>query len=358
MRNHAHDLTLLMAGAFALGGAVSCSGTADGSGSPDDPAPAVAAESNNPFARLGDSPDPKVLARLGHGDVNDLIGSEKIRNGATFNYNDRYANGVVLIFLVLPDMIHVRSCTAQIVNKYFLLTAGHCLDGGAISNFQGSGGIEFVLRDGSTAIIYSGPVRGAKPADWRVDDLDVGLVYVPGGIPTCQGTLDECATNQPDVPVNPVFQYFRPGLGLATQSSYAMAGYGTTDGTSGAGVLRGGFLSTRGAGFTTGRGFEFFMEWTDDSQARPCPVDSGSPFIPLLGTRALQTGIASQIFADGGCVASAGTVSYTGITEDFTGWLFWNILGVEAQENLGFHCTSATSGNLSMFACDNDGSVF
>jgi hypothetical protein len=59
-----------------------------------------------------------------------------------------------------------------------------------------------------------------------------------------------------------------------------------------------------------------------------------------------------------GCTAASGSISYSGLSDTQGAWVLSQVLGIRNQLGLVFDCTAAPSGNLSVFACDNDGSIY
>jgi hypothetical protein len=210
--------------------------------------------------------------------------------------------------------------------------------------------------------IYNGPVIAGTVPNWRRLDRDVAVIFLTNGFNTCQQSLADCAASQPDIPVNSAIQYFRPGLTPSTSTSYTVLGYGATDnGSTGAGILRRGTMNRAVSGFTdSNNGFSFAFQWSlfSSQPQLSCPGDSGGPLVvPISSVRPFYTGFGSQI-TNGGCTASSGTVVYAGLPESQATWVLAAILSFRNSFGLVFDCTAPALGNLSLFGCDNDGTVF
>jgi hypothetical protein len=304
-----------------------------------------------------DNPDMSSLDGLSNVGLEEMLGEEKIRRGSVIDYDQQVGNGTVAIAAPVPQGIEL--CTAQVVNKWILLTAAHCVSA-MFPNGTGDISVGFSERSGFVRAIYNGPVEAFTLPNWRRVDRDVAIIFLSNGLNTCQQSLSDCAASQPDIPVNSATQYFRPDLTPFTSTSYTVLGYGATDnGSTGAGVLRRGTMTTAASGFTdSNNGFSFAFQWSSILAQRSCPGDSGGPLVvPTSSIRPFHTGFGSQI-TNAGCTASSGTIFYSGLPENQAIWVVGSILTLRNSHSLVFDCSAPTLGNLSVFGCDNDGSVF
>jgi hypothetical protein len=289
-------------------------------------------------------------------DVEALFSTEKIRRGQLIDYDEVVGNGVVFI------ANESGTCSAQVINRWFLLTAAHCVEGmlTPVSGGALAGNVEVSFTDRARQRIlkYSGSVLGYTQPGWRLKDKDTGLLYLPGGINTCHGTRTQCPTSQPDAPENAAFQFFMPGFPLPTLPLYPIVGYGgTTFSGADAGTLRVGVMQKQSASFTdNNQGFQFVLPWQSDTAARICPGDSGSPLVFTTQGHIGHTSIAS--FGTS-CNTTSGTADYSGLSQAQFNWVASQMSSVGGEFQLAFDCSvgaNASSG-LAVFHCDNDGSL-
>lgn len=278
----------------------------------------------------------------------DLLAVDKIRNGPAIDYDDQVGNGVVWIY----DLI--GHCSAQVINKWFLLTAAHCVQPEWMFYI-----VRFTNSAGDAVSVYEGPAYAFLQPAWQLGDMDTALLYLPGGMPTCHHSLSQCAASQPGIPQNAMIQYHRAGYPVAARPAYTMAGYGgIDDGGSGSGVLRKGQAQLAWADFTRQNiGFMLQVNWLDNMQPRPCVGDSGSPLVNTLADRLMHTGIASVLWNES-CLPSQGAAFYSGLSQWQAEWT-WILMGaVRGQFQLPFYCAAfGTESGEALFFCDNDGTV-
>jgi hypothetical protein len=290
-------------------------------------------------------------------DPEALMSTDKIRNGTLIDYDNVVGNGVVFI------ENSRYSCTAQVINTWFLLTAGHC-----VANLMPDGAdmldVSFTHRNGSRVVKYSDLAVGAITPNWSSPDKDIGIIVLPGSFnndvfETCHGTLSECSSSQADTAENAAFQFFMPGFTPAVLPLYAIVGYGVTShaGTND-GTLRAGVMAKTSAGFTANNeGLVITMGWTSATQARPCFADSGSPLVFSTQGQLGYTGVFSSFT---NCSEASGSSRYSGLTLAQFNWIASVMADVATQGNLGFACAVGTnpSTGVGMFHCDNDGSLY
>ena len=362
MNKALHRIVVTSSCLLLAAAATSCFAPADGGGNPVPVAENGPTEIDDAAIRAMQTalahPDEHVLEGLPQIDAAELLGSEKIRNGIPITFDNIVGNGVVFIgaSVAAGDVM----CSAQVINKWFLLTAAHCIQL-VLPSGTGDLVVAFTNRAGARVSVYSKTAYGFTQPDWRLIDRDTGLIFLPFGLTTCQGTVSECASSSPNVPANATFQYFNPSITLATVGNYAIAGYGATDDmATGVGFLRVGGMAVQARGFTTDtQSFRFLMNWTQEAQTRSCKGDSGSPLVSSVSGRLIYTGIASSLVpADSGCTATSGSVAYSGLSQYQASWVLSGILQFRDALRLPFDCAAASALNLTVWACDNDGKLY
>ena len=298
---------------------------------------------------------PGLLAGWPRVDIDQMVSMEKIRRGTVINASHIIGNATVAITALDSAGHSSGTCTAQVINRFFLLTAAHCL----VMWPSGSGLIGVVFRDGTGASVvpYAGPVAVAAEPNPQLRSKDTGILFLANGMNTCQGTIAQCTTS---TPWNAVFQFFAPGSAKFLRSAYSIVGYG--EDADGAGnpnaLLRSGGMSLLSADFANNNeGFTTKVRYTADNQARPCHGDSGGPLIIAGGSRLIHNGIASD--ADPiTCNSTSGVDFYSGLSVTQAGFVFNTVTNV--GKSLGFGCgTSAdVASGLFVFHCANDGSLY
>ncbi|HET6338753.1 MAG TPA: trypsin-like serine protease [Polyangiales bacterium] len=285
-------------------------------------------------------------------DFDVIAGTEKIRNGSTFGFWGLSGNSTVL--LVGPTDV----CTAQVINKYFLLTAAHCI---VDLTPTGADWLRVIFTDTSSNQFELATVAafGAQIPDWRPGDNDIGLYYLVDGIDTCQDTLAACAQTAVNRPVNAAFQVYYPGLEY-TASHYYFVGYGTEDNVTADLRLRIGNSAIDSSVFTAdGTAHKIRTTWSGDD-ARTCKGDSGSPLINTQFARLVHTGVHSS---NGDCTLESGNATYAGLSNDQAIWVLDTMASASPEPSDPYHCGASTtempSGTaMGVFGCDNNGSVY
>lgn len=288
-------------------------------------------------------------------DFDALAGTEKIRNGTWIGFDTGWGNSSVMILTQHGN----STCTAQVINKYFLLTAAHC-----IADLYPGGSdwtlITFTDTNNNSLQLPVVAAGGVQIDNWRPGDNDIGLVFIPSGFDTCQSSFNDCYDNRKNVPANAIFQVYFPGF-EATASNYVIVGYGTPDDSTAELHQKLGATSVVLSQFTDDQhiGHKIITEWTDDSQTRTCQGDSGSALVTGDFAKLLHTGVLSR---GGPCVNSDGTSAYSGLSNEQAQWLLNTMAELLPDANPAYHCTMATAtvsnGNLLAFGCDNDGTFY
>jgi len=283
-------------------------------------------------------------------DPDELLGTEKIRKGTVANATHKTANSVVGITPLNG------TCTAQVINRFFLLTAAHCA---AAMWPSGSGqiGVAYTNQQGTMVPAYVGPVQTFVEPSPGVG-RDTAVAFLVNGMPTCDSDILRCSI---DIPNNAMFQFFVPGTPLAHVSNYRIAGYGESDDDLADNVLRTGTETFLSNGFldNSNTAFATTLQYTADSQARPCHGDSGGPMMILGFSRYLHSGILQgAVGADVGCHPSSGTNVYAGLSVNQAAFVL-NTLAAKAKA-LGFNCAASGNGTsgLYVFHCANDNTLY
>jgi hypothetical protein len=283
-------------------------------------------------------------------ELEKIISVDKIRAGVEIDYDDGL-NGVV--FIRNGTGPNAAACTAQVINRWFLLTSANCVLTFQ-QQFTTTAEVRFTTDTSATVTKYNGPVSFS-----RAPAL-LGLVFLQQGMTTCHGQRSFCSTNQRNTPENAVYQFF--GQNSPVQPlwpEYAIAGYGATThlGTNydnfRYGLMR--FHSSGWSGSGNGRAYTVRVSWTN-STARPCVHDQGGPLIPTVQNRALHTGV--HIASGPNCDASSGNTPYHALSDVLVqNWLFPTMLSFIGNP-APFRCGVGISGGLGALHCDNDGSLY
>jgi len=277
-------------------------------------------------------------------DNDEVLGVDKIRNGADIDFDDGFGRGVVL----LPN-----GCTAQVINRWFLLTAGHCM-AGILPFGVGDLVVQFTQSSGPAVTVYAGTALGWAQEGWELNFKDAAMILLVDGMDTCDGDLIDCEGTQ--LPNNAVFQWFRAGGPQFLFPQYTIAGYGTTDDANGFGTLRMATMSRADSLFNgDNTGLAHVLTWSDPLQPRPCKGDSGGPLVtPML--RLLHTGIAS---GEDSCLPDAGLVTYSGLTEAQLIFVATFLIDMRSNFGLPFDCGLGfdDANGLGVLHCDNDGTL-
>lgn len=348
---------------FIAFGSSSCASEVDGTDSlTDDERLAQLAAEVSDGPAIDSSAQPQLPDGLAQVDIEDMLGTEKVRRGTVIDYDHIVGNSTVMVsrWSGFPSTIQAF-CTAQVLNRYFLLTAAHCIP---LLFPSGSGTLQvhFTKRDGTKTRIYNSTATGLSEPGFIRGGKDTGLIYLRNRITSCHGTLAQCA-NQPDVPVNAVFQWVSPGSNIFTRTSYAIVGYGnaTDPPATDFGTLRLGTMTRDAAssGFTdSNTGYATVLSWTADTQARPCAGDSGSALVVTGFARLLHLGAASLMTNSGSCNTMTGSVAYAGMTTTELNWVNGE-LNARKSSSVVFDCSASADlvTGLFTFHCDNDGTI-
>jgi hypothetical protein len=304
-------------------------------------------------------PTPDELGVLGGGprvDIAQMIGREKIRAGVPTDASQGLANAVVAITAIDTNGNATGGgCTAQVINRSWLLTASHCL--GGWPSGQGLGAVS--VRNNANVFVnkYMGAVQVFAESNPQLRSKDTGLIFLVNGMDTCHGTTDQCPTSRP---WNAVFQFFVPGSPMFLQSKYAIAGYGEAEDGGGnvSGILRMGSMLFSSAAFNNNNeGFTTQVSYFLSSQARGCHGDSGGPLIIPGGARLLHNGIASDANPTT-CNSNSGTDFYSGLSLAQAAFVFNKVLSVAKMAHFGCGSGGDPASGLFVFHCDNDGSLY
>jgi hypothetical protein len=326
--------TMISIGILASLGVTACSGAGD-DGSTD--------------TQGGESVFKKV-------ELEALLSTEKIRQGVALNYSNGWPNGTVWVRNAGSTN---NGCTAQVMNRWFLLTSGSC-----VLQHRISGTTNVHVRFTQNPTSTTNPNTTTKyngPAEFNASG-GLGLIFLRNGMTTCQGTRSVCSSTQVNTPENAVIQFFIESFPKPTNPFYAVAGYGPSS-QSGTdfGHARGGpmpLVSSRWSNGTPFPVFEIILGWANDS-TRPCPRDDGGPAIPFVQDRVLHAATAMQ--ASGSCEQTSGTSRYLALTEAAVlTWVNNTIGGLRQTHSLPFGCASGidqTTG-LAAIHCDNDGRLY
>ncbi|HKP63434.1 MAG TPA: trypsin-like serine protease [Polyangiales bacterium] len=286
-------------------------------------------------------------------DFDVLGGVEKVNHGEDIGFWALTGNSTVL--LIGPGG---GVCTAQVINRFFLLTAAHCI---ADVTPSGNDFVRVMFTDTSENLfeLATVAVSGAQIPGWSQGDNDIGLYFVFDGLDTCQDTLGDCRNTHVNRPLNALFQVYYPGFEY-TASKYTFVGYGTTDNMTPDLRLRLGSARISSSFFTEdGFGHMISTDWGADD-ARPCEGDSGGPLLSFQFSRLLHTGVHSS---NGNCTGESGSASYAGLSNDQAIWLLDTMASVDPAPDASFRCGASTTpmpggSELLAFGCDNDGTIF
>jgi hypothetical protein len=282
-------------------------------------------------------------------ELESLISTEKIRSGFQIDYDD-HVNGVV--FVRNGTGSNATACTAQVINRWFLLTSINCVLAFQLQTTT-QAEVRFTLNTGATVTKYNGPVNFSRaPAV-------LGLIFLQNGMDTCHGTLSSCTANQYNTPENAVHQFFVQSHPTpAIWPEYGIAGYGPTTSTgTNYDDFRYGrmpYFSSAWSGSGNSRIFTIRVSWTN-STARPCTHDTGGPLIPTAQNRVLHTGVH---IPSANCDLGSGNTPYHALSDVLVqNWLFPTMLNFMGT-SIYFRCGVAISGGLAAIHCDNDGSLY
>jgi hypothetical protein len=198
MNESLHRIAVALACVLGLMG-TSCSADSDGSSAwppQDSPGTLDQTAARAAWQAAIAEPEPDLLANLPQGELEPAPEVEKIRKGSAINGSHILGNAVVLIFNEA-----LQSCTAQVINRWFLLTAAHC----TADMFPSDSGTVFVAytnSQGGLDGIHAGEAAVVAAPNWSPGnrDKDLALIFLfDGPMQTCHGTLSQCS---PDIPQN------------------------------------------------------------------------------------------------------------------------------------------------------------
>ncbi len=278
--------------------------------------------------------------------------SSAIRNGSEADASDPGANMVVRIYFITGKGV----CTGQMLNKKWVVTAGHCLyEYLSKENTENRINVVYTKPNGKLKRVYLGEAKdwyiypkfnGSLHPDDQVSYNDVGLILLGDNIAMSSCGLAGWCSYLTKTPGNAMLRYKG-----SWPSSWFMYGYGAIDDSNhGLGPLRSD-PSIPKVKVEWGRGGRRLVgKWTSNGQARTCGGDSGAPWFHSVGAFHLSHGVAS---ASDYCEQKTGSQWAAAWDKPKVHWVASMMLIYNSYVAYEFDCVTEKIGGQSYFHCDN-----